>query len=115
MNSRGEGQALRAVKVCFDSASARARSRVEMNAYENCVPIGICNRDSCAERNEHVAVARHDHTIAGRLKNRLESLGDIEIHHALGDTLSWNSATIKSAVTGINDNGSGLTNGLRPG
>src|SRR6202011_399875 len=105
MNRRGQWQTLRAIKISFDSARTRARGRVEMNADKNRVSIRVGDGDAGTERNKDVAVSRHYNAITVRLKDRFQSLRNVQGHCFFRNTLPRNSAAVVSAVAGIDDHG----------
>ena len=103
MNRGGELETLLAVEVRFNAVRASSRRSIKMNANKNGIAIGVRDCDACAEREEHVAIACHDHTIAIRLQDGSETLGNVEIHHFLRNALSGDASAIESAVAGVDN------------
>jgi hypothetical protein len=81
-----------------------------VNADKNRAPVGIGDGDSRAESNENITAPRHHHTIPRGLEEGTQALGDVQRHHTFRNALTRNSAAIKAAVTGI-DNNSGSDGG----
>src|ERR1043166_3663385 len=104
MNGGREPQPLGAVKVGLDSARASPWGGIEVNANENRVTILVGNCNARSERDENVAVSRHHYMIAGGLKDRFQTLRDLEVHCLLVHTLTSDAATIKSAMASVDHN-----------
>ena len=105
MDALGQTGAVASVIISLDAIRAGARRAIEMDRDEGGAAIGVCDSDSRPQRNENIAVASHDHTIPVGLQNPLEPLGHIQRLVFLADPLPGNPAAIKSAVTGIDNNG----------
>ena len=105
VDGRSERQTLRAVKVGFDPTRSRPRSRIEMNADEDRVPVGVRDRNASSQWDEHITVPGHHDAIARRLKNRFQTLRHVEVHHAFRNALPRNSSAIEPAVPRIDNHG----------
>ena len=76
-----------------------------MDADEDCVAVAIGYARPFTERDKDIAVARHDHPVAGLAQSFFEPLGDVERHDFFRDPLPGNSAAIETAVAGVDHHG----------
>ena len=75
-----------------------------MNTHKNRIPVGVRDCDTRAQRNKNVAVSCHHNAVAVGLKDRSQSLRNVQVHRAFGNSLAGNTAAVVSAMTGIDDN-----------
>ena len=80
-------------------------SGVEMDTDKDCVAVAIGYARPLTERDEDIAVARHDHPVTGLAQSCCEPLGDVERDDFFRHALSGNSAAIEAAVAGIDHHG----------
>ena len=85
-----------------------------MDRDEDGVAITIGDADPFPERNENVAIPRHDHAITRRAQLPRQTLGDVERHGFFRDALSGDAAAVESAVAGV-DHDDGSVAARRPG
>ena len=103
MDGGGERKALVAVKIGFNAVGSAAGGGIEMDADENSVAVGVGDGDPRSQGDEDVGASRHDHSVSAGLQHAAEAQGHVQRHHAFGDALPGNSATIEAAMAGIND------------
>src|SRR5215468_345573 len=72
-----------------------------MDTYEKGVRVGIGDCYPSCQRNEYVTVPGHHNPVAVGSESACKSLRDVQGHILLCYCLTWNSAAVVAAMTGI--------------
>ena len=103
--ARGEHCTAIVFGISLNAIRATAWRGIVMDANEDRIPLCISDRASCRQRNKNICGARHYRAQSRALQNFLQTQCRIECHHFFRHSLARNSASIKTAMTWIDDDG----------